>query len=304
MTPVLLALALVAPSFLTDTVAYGDPKNDEQKADVVRTDDARGLPIVIFLHGGVWQYGSRQATKNVGYAFASRGFVAVNASYRLAPAHKWPAAIEDAAAVFAAVKKRAVEFGGDPDRIFVVGHSAGGQLAMLLLYDPQWLKKQGLTPAAIAGVVNLSGVFDLRAALDEDQDDGGFARFVAPVFGTDVAALRAASPIDVARRTGTPLLFVSPTEDYQAMREQTVAMTRALSLLGEHAPVVVSLVVEGRTHDTLVSELGQPGDRATDGVVRFINDALRAQKTKGPTLNPTQPTPQPSTPPTTPQPKK
>ena len=80
MTLALLSLSLLA-GFVSDTVAYGD--DVKQRVDVVRKDEAQGLPVVVFLHGGVWQMGDRSQDKNVGYAFASRGFVAVTASYRL-----------------------------------------------------------------------------------------------------------------------------------------------------------------------------------------------------------------------------
>lgn len=273
MGPALLSLSLLV-GFASETVSYGaDPK---QKVDVVRTDDVataprapgtKGAPVVVFLHGGVWQMGDRSQYRNVGLAFAARGFVAVTASYRLAPAWRWPAPAEDAAAIVALVKKNAASWGGDPGAIYVVGHSAGGQLALVLLYDDTLLAKHQLTPKDIRGVVAVSGVFDLRAPLDEDQADGGFGRFISPVFGADVATLRAASPLDIVKKTGTPLLFITGTDDYVAMRRQTEAMTRALALIGERAPVVV---VDGRDHFALVSQIGQPGDRTTDEIVRFL----------------------------------
>lgn len=264
MMTALLSLSLLA-GFVTDTVAYGP--SEKQKVDVVRTDAAKGLPVVIFLHGGVWQMGDRSQYKNVGYAFASRGFVAVTASYRLAPAVRWPVPVEDAAAIVALAKKNATSWGGDPNQIFIVGHSAGAQLAMVLLYDAKWLAAQKLTPADIKGVVNISGVFDLRSPLDEDQADGGFARFIGPVFGANVDVLRAASPLDIVKKTGTPLLFITGPADYKAMQAQTEMMTRALGLIGEKPPVVV---VDGRDHFALVSEIGQPGDKTTTEIVRFL----------------------------------
>lgn len=264
MAPALLSLTLLA-GFVSETVSYGD--DVKQKVDVVRKDEAKGLPVVVFLHGGVWQMGDRSQYKNVGYAFASRGFVAVTASYRLAPAVRWPAPVEDAAAIVALVKQKATSWGGDPNSIFLVGHSAGAQLAMVLLYDGKYLAKHQLKPSDLKGVVNISGVFDLRAPLDEDQADGGFARFIGPVFGANVDVLRAASPLDIVKKTGTPLLFITGPEDYQAMQAQTEAMTRALALIGEKPPVVV---VDGRDHFALVTEIGQPGDKTTTEIVRFL----------------------------------
>jgi acetyl esterase/lipase len=264
MTAALLSLSLLA-GFVSETARYGPA--DKQQVDVVRPDGARGLPVLVFLHGGVWQFGDRRDFANVGPAFAGRGFVVVNASYRLAPAARWPAQIEDAAAIVALVKQRATSWGGDPARIALVGHSAGAQLAMVLLYDHRWLAARKLAPTDIKAVVNVSGVFDLRAPLDEAQDDGGFARFVAPVFGNDVDVLRQASPIDIARKTGTPLLFITGPDDYAAMQEQTQAMARRIALLGEKAPIVV---VKGRSHFELIAGIGAPGDRTTDAIAAFL----------------------------------
>ena len=264
MAPALLSLSLLA-GFVVEQVSYGP--DAKQVVDVTRRDEAKAQPVVIFLHGGVWQLGDRTQYRHIGLAFARQGFVTVTASYRLAPKHRWPAQIEDAAAVVALVKEKAASWGGDPQKIFLVGHSAGGQLAMLLLYDDKHLAKHKLAPTDIKGVVAVSAVFDLRAPLDEDQADGGFARFIGPVFGQDVATLRAASPVDVARKTGTPLLFITGTSDYAAMRAQTEQMSRALALLGEKVPVVV---VDGADHMALVSEIGSPGDAVTSEITRFL----------------------------------
>lgn len=264
----LLSLSLLA-GFVVDHVGYGD--DPKQQIDVthpiVVAGGSAAAPIVIFLHGGVWQMGDRADSRHVGEALAARGILTVTASYRLAPRHRWPAQIEDAAAIVALVKKRATSWGADPGRIVLVGHSAGGHLATLLLHDAAVLGRHGLSRADIAGVVAISGVFDLRAALDEGQDDGGFARFVAPVFGTDVAVLRAASPIDVVAATGIPQLFITGTADYRAMQAQTAEMVRTMALRGEKVPVVV---VDGADHFGLVANIGEPRDPVTDAIVAFV----------------------------------
>ena len=269
----LLPLALLA-GFVTDTVTYGsDPKQivDVVRPDIVDSDDQPLRPVVVFLHGGVWQFGDRLQHRHVGNAFAAQGFVAVVASYRLAPAHRWPAAIEDAASIVALVKNKAPSWGGDPGRIVLVGHSAGGQLASLLVLDEQWLKAKQIDKKSIAAVVAISGVFDLRAALDGGQHDGGFSRFIAPVFGADTKTLRAASPIDQQQPFGRPVLLVTSTNDYAAMRAQTEAMARAVRLRGETAQVVV---VKDRDHDSMVEQLGRPGDPLTAEIARFVRRAL------------------------------
>src|SRR6478735_3747521 len=115
------------------TLAYGaDPL---QTIDVYQPSTKGPHPIAVFLHGGVWQHGERTDFVDVGKALADRGFVAFVASYRLAPMSKWPAQAEDAASVVDVALTEAPKYGGDPGRLVLVGHSAGAQMASMLMYD-------------------------------------------------------------------------------------------------------------------------------------------------------------------------
>jgi acetyl esterase/lipase len=257
MLALLLAAALSAHAdgAVHAEVAYG--KDPKQRFDVYRPAAASTAlrPVVVFFHGGVWQFGDRSDVANVGAAAVDAGFIGVVASYRLAPTHRWPAQRDDAVAVLAHVAQHARSFGGDPTQIVLVGHSAGGQLAGVLLYDKDVVRAAGVDPSVVKGVVFVSGVFDVQAPLDEGQGDGGFARFVAPVFGRDKATLRAASPLWIAGPTQTPLLLITGSDDYGAMREQSFAMARRLAFFtaDKRAPAVVD--VDGRDHFGLISGL-------------------------------------------------
>jgi len=278
----LCALTLVA-GFAVQTTAYGpDPK---QQVDVYLpspTPEAGApRPLAVFFHGGVWQLGDRRDARSIGAALAARGYVTLVASYRLAPAHPWPAQRDDAAAVVALAQRRAPSWGADPQRVVVIGHSAGGQLAALLAIDGAPLSAAGGDPRGVRAVVALSGVFDLRAPLDEHQDDGGFARFIAPVFGRDVAVLRAASPIDHAPRLTLPILLVTSTNDYAAMREQSAAMARALSLARKAPAPHPVVAIDGRDHFGLVSEFGAPRDEVVRRVVTFLDGVVGRTPTAG-----------------------
>jgi acetyl esterase/lipase len=214
------------------TLRYGD--GDERTVDVYApaSTTTTAKPIAVFLHGGVWQHGDRRDFADVGAELARRGFVAFVASYRLAPHSRWPAQREDAAAAVELALREGPKYGGDPTHLVVVGHSAGAQMAALLAIDPHFDKK-------IAAFAFLSGVFDLRAPLDEDQADGGFYAFVAPVFGTDRATLDAASPIRAIKsKLGVPILLATGEHDYRAMRAQTEAMRAKLVALGDQVAFV------------------------------------------------------------------
>jgi len=145
-------------------VAYGE--GPRQRMDVYRALDSAGAPlsapapVVIFVHGGSWQSGSKDAYAWVGKALAQMGFVAVLPNYGLMPDTRFPAFVDDVARAVALVKARAATWGGDTARVVLMGHSAGAQLAALVAYDPRYLAKQGTTPDILGGFVGLSGPYD------------------------------------------------------------------------------------------------------------------------------------------------
>lgn len=128
-----------------------------QILDIYRPRWAQQAPVVMFWYGGSWQQGSKDYYRFVGQSLARRGFVAILPDYRLAPDHPFPAFVEDAASAVRWARDHAEEFGGDPNRIYVSGHSAGGHSALMLALDPRYLDAVGLTPSDLAGVVSLAG---------------------------------------------------------------------------------------------------------------------------------------------------
>lgn len=114
-------------------------------------------PVVIFFYGGSWNSGSRSGYTFVGRALAARGFVTVIPDYRLVPEVRYPAFVEDGAAAVRWTEAHAVEYGGDPKRIVLVGHSAGAYIAAMLAVDDRWL---GNARSSVRGFVGLAGPYD------------------------------------------------------------------------------------------------------------------------------------------------
>lgn len=145
-------------------IVYGE--GPRQRMDVYRALDSTGAPlagpapVVIFVHGGSWQSGSKDAYAWVGKALAQMGFVAVLPNYGLMPDTRFPAFVDDVARAVARVKAQAAAWGGDTARVVLMGHSAGAQIAALVAYDPRYLAKQGTTPEILGGFVGLSGPYD------------------------------------------------------------------------------------------------------------------------------------------------
>lgn len=131
-------------------------------ATVAGSDGATAAPVVVFFYGGAWQRGARGQYRFVGRRLADNGILAIVADYRTWPDAGFPAFMGDAASAVAWARAQAGRHGGDPQRLFVAGHSAGAQIAALLAADSHYLAAEGLAPADLAGVIGLSGPYDFH----------------------------------------------------------------------------------------------------------------------------------------------
>jgi acetyl esterase/lipase len=148
-------------------LAYG--AGPRRKLDVYVPDHLNGkVPVLVFFYGGAWQLGSRDQYLAFGQAFASLGIVTVVADYRLYPEVTYPAFVEDGAQAVAWVHAHAAQYGGDPQRLFVSGHSAGGYNAVMLGSDPKYLKAVGGDLSWLRGVIGISGPYDFLPLTDPD----------------------------------------------------------------------------------------------------------------------------------------
>jgi acetyl esterase/lipase len=163
-------LGLITPSGganATYSVSY--MPGERGTLDVYAPKDAKNAPVVVFFYGGSWQMGRKNLYRFVGHALAKRGMVAVIPDYRVYPEVRFPDFLKDGAKAFKWAKDNAASFGGNPDRIFVMGHSAGGHIAAMLALDPQWLAGEGLDPTKhVAGFVGLSGPYDFLPLQSEN----------------------------------------------------------------------------------------------------------------------------------------
>lgn len=139
-------------------VAYGEGRRRTLDVYVPRRTPA---PVVVFFYGGGWDTGAKADYAFVGKALASKGYVAVIPDYRLYPEVRYPAFLEDGARAVAWAKAHARDYGGDPGRMVLMGHSAGAYNAAMLALDPRWLEAVGLDPRKdIRGMVGLAGPYD------------------------------------------------------------------------------------------------------------------------------------------------
>ena len=157
--------------------------------------------VTLFMHGGGWRASDKNdplgVHANVCKALAARGLVAVNVNYRLAPRVKHPEPARDAAYALRWTKKNISDYQGDPERVFLSGHSAGGHLAALIALDANYLDDVGLAVAAIKGVMGICGVYNLAHFAGRNW----MAEHVmtSAAFGNDHGLRAQASPVNHVR---------------------------------------------------------------------------------------------------------
>ena len=120
---------------------------------------AEPRPVILFVHGGSWRNGDPDDYGFVGRAFVPEGFIVVLAGYRLYPDSVYPAMLEDTARAIAWTRSEIAQYGGDPDKIVVTGHSAGANNVAMAALEDKWLENEGQSANGIAGVVGLSGPY-------------------------------------------------------------------------------------------------------------------------------------------------
>jgi acetyl esterase/lipase len=181
-----------------------------------------GAPIVVFYFGGSWQDGNRARYAFAGRALAARGMVAVLPDYRLYPAVRFPAFMEDAADAVAWTHANARRLGADPARLYVMGHSAGAQIAALLATDERWLARAGLPAGVLAGAIAVSGPHDLRPEGYPDLED---------LFGPR-AQWPQARPVEFVDGREPPFLLVHGTDDDTVWPTHSEELARRLRAVG------------------------------------------------------------------------
>ena len=152
---------------LFEDLAYGELPR--QKLDVYRPRGVRQpAPTIVFFYGGRWQRGSKEQYRLLGATLARQGWTVVIPDYRLYPAVEFPTFVEDGAQAVHWVQENIGGFGGDPEQIILMGHSAGAHIAALLALDEHYLGSVGMQPSAIRGMIGIAGPYDFLPFTDAD----------------------------------------------------------------------------------------------------------------------------------------
>lgn len=245
---------------------YAPERKSLNKLDVYSPRIGSRHPVLIYLHGGKFSFGDKISSAfNKPSAFTSRGFVFVSVDYRLSPAVKYPTHVQDVAESIAWVCKNIRRYGGDPDKIYVMGHSAGAQLAGLVATDEQFLAKVGLNLSCLRGVILLDGgTYNLAAtAKSSSRHD-----LLTTVFGKDPSIWWQASPIKhIGKNKNIPPFLIVYVPNRVDAAAQSLAFHNALRNVGVHSALIST---PGKTHATLNEDIGLSGDKPTETVFDFL----------------------------------
>lgn len=259
MNALLIALALVGSQTELKDVPYAGPGSSALQT--LDTYPAAGSdnPVIVIVHGGGWSRGSKEAMAPICRNFARHSIAAVAVDYRLAPSAKHPDHAQDVAAAVKWTRSHAEDLGGDPDRIFLLGHSAGAHLAALAGLDDGLL-----APGVLRGVIPVD-----TASFDLTDPTMGKRGMISEAFGDDPEVRKQASPLHHAQLGNAEADFLIP---YVARREassgrQSKDLAQALRAGGNDAQTYAAT---GKDHGSIMRGLGDPQDPVFELVLKWI----------------------------------
>lgn len=221
-------------------------------------------PVVVFFYGGRWSGGAKTQYRFVGQALASQGLVAVIADYRVYPQVRFPAFIEDGAKAVRWTHRNIDEYGGNPDCIFLMGHSAGAHIAAMLALSETYLESESVPRAAICGMVGLAGPYDFLPLTAQDLKD---------IFSS-ARDLAETQPINFVDGDIPPLLLMTGADDETVESANSIHLARRVRAAGGRARLVE---YPGRGHAGILLALAAPLrklDPVLKDVVAFIEHHL------------------------------
>lgn len=260
---------LAAEPVVTRDVFYTEAKDKLQALDVYSPPQGAKHPVIVWIHGGGWTKGDKAALQKKPQALVEKGFVLVSINYRLVPAVTLKDMMGDIATSIRWARDHAAEHRGDPERLVIMGHSAGAHLAALICTDDRYLKAAGVPMNCLKGCVPIDvSAYDIPKRLKDGGDTP--ATSYTSVFGTTEAEQREWSPvIYVAKDKGIPPFLLLHVASRDSTKTQAHWLAAKLHEIGVAARVVAA---EGKTHGTISTDLGGADDPPTIELWRFLDE--------------------------------
>jgi acetyl esterase/lipase len=261
-------------------IPYTKNADKLQTLDVYSPPKAKNLPVVFWIHGGGWQGGDKSDVHIKPEVFNAKGLVFVSTNYRLLPKVDMATLTRDVAKSIRWVHDHIAEYGGDPNRLLIMGHSAGAQLAALICTDGRYLKEEGLSLAIIKGCVPVDGdTYDIPAMI-EVAETRVRVHGLPPLkfghrikFGNDPAKHKDFSAVThVAKDKGIPPFFILYVANHPDVSAQAQRLGNVLKSANLH---VTLFGAKETTHNKINADLGRPDDPATTALFAFVEKAVK-----------------------------
>ncbi|NBY02214.1 MAG: alpha/beta hydrolase [Planctomycetes bacterium] len=255
---------------LTDIGYFEGVGNDtaKHKLDLFLPPNPENAPVFFFVHGGAWVQGDKNffgIYSAIGRLAAQNGMIGVVISYRLTPKVKHPSHAEDVARAIAWTTKNIKKYGGDPERIILCGHSAGGHLVSLVSCDPNYLKTEKVNPSSIKGVISISGVYEIPKIL------------LGNVFGNDPEKKIKASPITHVRKDLPPFLILCADKELPLCT--SADCKKFQKALEENGNPVKFHEISPSNHMKMVFDAGKPEKQVATLILQFARQVLKPTPT-------------------------
>lgn len=244
-------------------ISYGS--DDMQKLDIHHKKGNQLRPVIFFIHGGGWVMGDKNFTRFVAPTWVNLGYTVVSINYRLAPTNTHPAQMEDCAMALKWVINNIKKYGGDPNKIGITGHSAGAQLAALLVTDEKWHKAYKIDIKKVKCWFPLSGIYDFN--LPENYYHPSLKDYNNAYLGTDEKNKNLASAINYVDGKEPPSLILHGGDDW--LVPKTNAINFYNKLKSKRSPATLE-IVKGYWHSHILMSFGESGHKPTYIVNKFL----------------------------------
>lgn len=235
--------------------------------DLYRPENCQFCPVIVYIHGGTWVLGDKGGLSYKAKAFTDHDYIYISINYRLSPDYLFPAHAYDVANAFSWIKKNIEKYGGNPERIYLLGHSAGGHLAALIALDPRYLKDYNLAPADIAGIIGLDSAAYHLPSLFADEPENQF--LFSWTFGDNIQNWEEASPVHYIKEgLNIPPFLLLVAGDREISK--TVNQTFYQQLIKNCYDATI-LYFEDKNHVSIDYDLGKEDDNIFPMVLGWLN---------------------------------
>jgi arylformamidase len=258
---------LKIPNVRYATHTKSDPKLN--MLNVYMPKKGSNSPMIVWVHGGSLMYGDKDNVLYKAEYFTSRGYVFISINYRLTPEVKHPVNAQDVADALAWLHENATHYSADPEKIFVIGHSAGAQLAALVSIDQKYLEKAGSNLSILDGVVLLDGAgYDISQLMKNSNTK--MKEWYTDAFGKTKKDWDQASPVNFIRPDNNiPPFMIAYADDQEPSEKQAIGLSKKLSEANVKNKV---FHYEKKSSASINKELGKETDKPTEDVYRFLQE--------------------------------